>query len=314
MKAVSYQQFGGTDSLGIIEEAIPVVSATDVLIRVKAVSINPMDWKIRKGEMKLMSGSKFPRHTGVDFAGIVEATGKSVNNLRKGDEIFGVVKNTMKDGALAEYISVPATLVWTKPAVLSFSQAASLPMAGSAAVTALNTISKVEQGARILVNGATGGFGMILLQLLRSRGGIVTAVTSTSGREAALSWGADQVIDYSKENVLALKNRYDIIIDLSGKLTYDRARSIMHTKAVFINPVPVPFDIILNPIRNLFRNKKHISLLSKLSAENMNVLLDAIKGGLQIKVNKSFSFEQSRAAYDYAEKGGVVGKVSIELS
>src|SRR6478609_5587101 len=112
MKAIVYQRFGNTDVLQTIEEPKPSIQPTQVLVKVKAVSINPMDWKIRKGEMTLMSGKKFPKYTGVDFAGIIEEVGTSVTNLKKGDEVFGLVKNTMKEGALAEYIAVSSTLVW----------------------------------------------------------------------------------------------------------------------------------------------------------------------------------------------------------
>src|SRR5947208_13653441 len=108
MKAVAYQKFGNIDVLQTVDVSRPFVKSNQVLVKVKAVSINPMDWKIRKGEMKLMSGSKFPKNTGVDFAGIIEDTGSDVTDFKKGDEVFGVVKNMMKEGALADYVSVPS--------------------------------------------------------------------------------------------------------------------------------------------------------------------------------------------------------------
>jgi NADPH:quinone reductase-like Zn-dependent oxidoreductase len=110
MKAIVYQKFGGTDVLQTVEQPTPTIKANEVLVRVKAFSINPMDWKIRKGEMTLMSGAKFPKYTGADFAGIVEETGTAVNDFKKGDEVFGVVKNIMKEGASAEYVAVPSSL------------------------------------------------------------------------------------------------------------------------------------------------------------------------------------------------------------
>lgn len=236
MKAIAYQKFGNTDVLQTVEEPKPVIRANEVLVKVKAVSINPMDWKIRKGEMKLMSGSTFPRHTGVDFAGVIEDTGAAVTNFKKGDEIFGVVKNNMKDGALAEYVAVPVTNVWKKPANISFAQAASIPIVGAAAVTALEKMGNINAKSHILVNGATGGFGMFLLQLLKQKKANVTAVASTKAVDLAKKWGADTVVDYTTENVLALQKNYDIIIDLSGKLGYTNARQIMKPKSLFLNP------------------------------------------------------------------------------
>lgn len=314
MQAIAYQSFGNTDVLQTIEEPKPTVQPDQVLIKVKAVSINPLDWKIRKGEMKLMSGSKFPKHTGIDFAGIIEDTGASVTNFKKGDEVFGVVKNNMKEGALAEYVAVPATLVWKKPATISFAQAASIPTVGAAAVTSLEKMGNIHSQTRILVNGATGGFGMLLLQLLKQKGAYITAVTSTKAIAYAKKWGADIVIDYTKDNVLSQQIRYDIIIDLSGKMGYANARQIMKPKALFLNPTPRPIEIPMAIIKNLFTSRKHVIILSSPSAENMEVLLHTLDNGMQIEVNKVFPFARTKEAYQYAEQGGYTGKVVIELS
>jgi NADPH:quinone reductase-like Zn-dependent oxidoreductase len=313
MKAIAYQKFGNTAVLQTVEEPQPVIQSNEVLVKVKAVSINPMDWKIRKGEMKLMSGSKFPRHTGVDFAGIIEETGSAVTQFKKGDEVFGVVKNTMKEGALAAYVAIPSTLVWKKPATISFAQAASLPIAGAAAVTAMEKMGNIYPNAQILVNGATGGFGMFLLQLLKQKGANVTAVANTKALDTAKKWGADAVIDYTKENVLAQQKTYDIVIDLSGKMGYTNARQIMKPKSLFVNPTPRPIEIPTSVFKNLFTPKKHIVILSAPSAKNMGFLLHAVNNGLQIEINKTFPFAQSTAAYQYAENGGITGKVAIEM-
>lgn len=314
MKAIAYNTFGTTEVLQTVEQAKPSIKADQVLIKVKAFSINPMDWKIRKGEMKLMSGSKFPKNTGADFAGIIEAKGSSVTNFKIGDEVFGVVKNLMKEGASSEYVAVPSTLIWKKPGKITFAQAASIPVVGTAAVTAIEKMGKINSQTTILVNGATGGFGMFLLQLLKLRGSNVTAVTSTKGIAFAKKWGADSVIDYTKENVLRQKNRYDIVIDLSGKMDYKDAKEIMKPKSIFLNPTPQPIEIPLSLLNNLFTGKKHIVVLSSPGTAYTNMLLDAVNKGLDIEVNTVFPFEQYQEAYQYAEKGGYIGKVVIELN
>ncbi len=313
MKAIVYQKFGNTDVLQTVEQPKPSIKSNQVLVRVKAVSINPMDWKIRKGEMKLMSGSKFPKNTGVDFAGIIEDTGSDVTDFKKGDEVFGVVKNMMKEGALADYVSVPSSLIWKKPVHISFAQASSIPVVGSAAVTALQKMGNINAKTQILVNGATGGFGMFLLQLLKQQGAKVTAVTSTKAVEYAKKWGAGSVIDYTKENVLAQNIAYDIVIDLSGKMGYANAKKIMKARALFLNPVPKPVEIPTSLFKNLFTGKKHIVILSSPSAKDMDVLLNAVNNGVQIEVSKVFPFAQSKEAYQYAEQGGYIGKVAIEM-
>jgi NADPH:quinone reductase-like Zn-dependent oxidoreductase len=313
MKTIAYKEFGGTAVLQTIDEPKPAVRAEQILVKVKAVSINPLDWKIRKGEMKLMSGSKFPKHTGTDFAGVVEEVGPSVTRFKKGDEVFGVVKNNMKEGALGEYVMVPSTFVWKKPANINFVQAASIPTVGFAAAMALNKMGNITSSSRILINGAAGGFGMFLLQLLKGKA-ITTAVTGTNATSTAKEWGANSVVDYKTNNVFSKVNTYDVVVDLSGKMGYKNARQIMKSKSVFINPIPNPIDILTNPIKNLFRGKKHIVLLSAPSQKYVDLLLNAINNGLQIHVSKVFPFVQSREAYEYAEKGGYIGKVAIELN
>lgn len=314
MKAIAYQKFGSTDVLQTVEQPKPILQSDQVLVKVKAFSINPMDWKIRKGEMKLMSGSKFPKNTAADFAGIVEDTGSSVSGFKIGDEVFGVVKNMMKDGASTEYVAVTSSLIWKKPSNVSFSQAASIPVVGTAAVTALQKMGNINSQTNILVNGATGGFGMFLLQLLKQKGANVTAVTSTKGVEFAKKWGANSVIDYSKENVLSRKASYDIVIDLSGKMGYKNAKEIMMPIALFLNPTPKPIEIPVSIFKNLFTSKKHIVILSSPSTKQTDVLLNAVKNGLDIEINKVFPFAQYKEAYQYAEKGGYIGKVAIEIN
>ncbi|MCJ8152643.1 NADP-dependent oxidoreductase [Chryseobacterium sp. SSA4.19] len=314
MKAIAYQKFGSSEVLQMVEQSKPAITSDQVLVKIKAFSINPMDWKIRKGEMKLMSGSKFPKNTGADFAGIIEEIGSSVNNLNIGDEVFGVVKNLMKEGVSAEYVAVPASLIWKKPDTISFSQAASLPVVGTAAVAAVEKMGKINARTRILINGATGGFGMILLQLLKQKSANITAVTSTEGVAYAERWGATEVIDYTRENVLSQKKTYDIVVDLSGKMRYTKAKEIMKSKSLFINPTPQPVEIPLAVLGNLFRSKKHIVLLSNPATSYTEFLLDAVDKGLDIEVNTVFPFAQYKQAYQYAEKGGYVGKIAVEVN
>jgi NADPH:quinone reductase-like Zn-dependent oxidoreductase len=314
MKTIAYKEFGGTDVLQTIDEPKPAVTTDQVLVKVKAVSINPLDWKIRKGEMKLMSGSKFPKHTGTDFSGIVEESGSSVTDFKKGDEVFGIVQNNMKDGALGEYVVVSKGLVWKKPGDINFLQAASIPTVGIAAAIAIQKMGKISAKTSILINGAAGGFGMFLLQLLKLTDANTTAVTGTNAISFAKAWGANSVIDYKKEDVLTKGITYDVVVDLSGRMGYKNAKPIMKSKSVFINPIPNPIDILTNPIKNIFRGKKHIVLLSAPSQQYISELLTAIDKGLQIEVTKVFPFSQSKEAYEYAEKGGHAGKIAVELN
>ncbi|MFL9833654.1 NAD(P)-dependent alcohol dehydrogenase [Chryseobacterium terrae] len=311
MKAIAYQKFGNTEVLQTVEQKKTIIKNDEVLIKVKAFSINPMDWKIRKGEMKLMSGSSFPKETGADFSGIIEDAGSS--DFQKGDEVFAVVKNMMKDGASAEYIAVPASLVWKKPSQITFAQAASIPVVGTAALTALEKMGNINSDTEILVNGATGGFGMFLLQLMKHKSAKITAVTSTKGFEFAKKWGAQKVIDYSKDDVLSQNHLYDIVLDLSGKMGYNAVKKIMKPQSKFLNPTPQPVEIPTSIFKNLFTGKKHIIVLASPSSKYAEKLIAAVNGGLEIEINKVFDFRQTQEAYQYAEKGGFIGKVVVEI-
>ncbi|AWA29687.1 NAD(P)-dependent alcohol dehydrogenase [Flavobacterium magnum] len=314
MKAIAYKKFGNTEVLQTIEQPMPTIRPDQVLVKVKAFSVNPMDWKIRNGAMKLMSGSKFPKHTGVDFSGIVSDAGSAVSGFKIGDEVFGVVNNMMKEGASAEYVAVPAALVWKKPDNISYAQAAAIPVVGTAAVTAIGKMGKINSKTRILVNGATGGFGMVLLQLLKQHGAHITAVTSSKGVAYAKKWGADTVIDYTSQNVLSQKAMCDVVIDLSGKMGYKNARAIMLPKSIFLNVTPQPIEILFSMVNNLFTAKKHVVVLSNPGIKYTNILLGALMNGLEIEINKTFPFEQTKEAYQYAEKGGFTGKVVVEVN
>lgn len=313
MKAIVYKKFGTTDVLQTVEQPRPTINADQVLVKVKAFSINPMDWKIRKGEMTLMSGSKFPKYAGADFAGIVEEIGSSVVGIKKGDEVFGVVKNMMKEGVSVEYVAVTSSLVWKKPADIDFQEAASIPVVGTAAATAIEKMGNIHAQTTILVNGATGGFGMFLLQLLKQHSANVTAVTGTQGVAFAKSWGANSVIDYTKEDIFSHKAAFDIVIDLSGKMGYKKAKEIMKANALFLNPTPKAIEIPASIFKNLFTTKKHLVILSRPSTKYTGVLLNALRNGLKIEVSKVFPFARYKEAYQYAEQGGYIGKVAIEI-
>ena len=218
----------------------------------------------------------------------------------------------MKEGASAEYIAIAASQIWKKPSSITFAQAASLPVVGTAALTAIEKMGRIDSNTTILVNGATGGFGMILLQLLKQKGAQVAAVTSSNGIAFAKKWGADMVIDYRKEEVLSSKEAYDIVIDLSGKMGYANAKQIMKPHSRFLNPTPQPIEILTSMIRNLFAGKKHVVVLASPSTKYTDDLLNAAWQGLDIEIDKVFSFQAFSEAYRYAEQGGYTGKVVIQ--
>jgi NADPH:quinone reductase-like Zn-dependent oxidoreductase len=313
MKKVIYKQFGNQDVLEIIEQAIPTPEKDQLLIRVKAVSINPLDWKVYGGEMKLMSGSKFPKAIGIDFSGIVEVSGSAVTRFKTGDEVIGLV-DVFKGGALADYVLAKETDLAAKPANISFEQAAALPVTGLSALQIIDELAAIRKGQNVLINGATGGIGVFAIQIAKKRGANVTAVASTKGTALAATWGADQVIDYTKDDLGDIDQLFDTVIDLSTKLSFAAARKLMKKKATFITTLPSPLVILRSVLINLFSRKKLKVLILKPTMERLNVLSDLAKKGLTIVLDKTYPVNEVRNAYEEAAKGKIIGKSVIVLA
>jgi NADPH:quinone reductase-like Zn-dependent oxidoreductase len=307
MKKVIYRQYGGVDVLEMVEEAIPEVTASTVLVKVKAVSINPIDWKIRAGEMKLMSGTKFPKGVGIDFSGIVEEVGGAVSKVRKGDAVFGSV-DQFKAGVLAEYIVVGETAIAIKPAALSFEQAAAMPVVGFAALQIFDRLVPVQEGMEVLINGASGGIGMFAIQIAKKRGAVVTAVVGENGMALAQKWGSDRVIDYRKVKILDDKGRYDAVIDLSDKLPFNKAKAIMKRRSVYVNTVPGPAQFIGSFLHNWHSKKKYRVLLSKASPYYLDILARRANEGIDVVIGRTYQLDAFKEAYTEMPRGGVVGK------
>nr|WP_067060159.1 NAD(P)-dependent alcohol dehydrogenase [Mucilaginibacter sp. L294] len=313
MKKIIYQKFGDADVLQMADVAIPAVGETTILIKVKAVSINPLDWKIRNGEMKLMSGSKFPRGTGIDFSGIVEATGSSITQYKKGDEVFGLL-DVFKGGALAEFIMAEEKDIALKPKEISFEQAAAVPVVGSAALQLFDTLVNIQTGSEVLINGASGGIGMFAIQIAKMKGAMVTAVVSDNGLEAVKAWGSDIAVNYRKEDVLKAGKLYDAVIDLSNQMPYRSAKQIMKTSSIYVHTAPGPKEIVSSFFISLFSAKKYKVLMLKPSAVYLSELKRYIEEGLTVVVSKAYSFDSFKAAYAEAPKAHIVGKAVITVN
>jgi len=167
MKKIIYNKYGGVDEMEMIETAIQETTDSTVLVQIRAVSVNPIDWKIREGQMKLMSGSKFPKGVGIDFSGVVEKTGAAITRFKKGDAVFGSI-DQFKGGALAEYLLVAEKEIVLKPDSISFEKAAAIPVVGFAALQLFDKLISVQQGTEILINGASGGVGIFATQIAKN--------------------------------------------------------------------------------------------------------------------------------------------------
>src|SRR5216110_2203377 len=235
MKAIVYCDYG-LANLKLEEDEKPVPNDDQILVRVRAASVNPYDWHFIEGTPKIMRamgvGLRKPKDTrvGVDFAGTVEAVGKNVTNFKPGDEVFGG-----RGGAFAEYVCPRATrAVALKPASVSFEEAASVNIAGITALQAVRDKGKVQPGQKVLINGASGGVGSFAVQIAKSFGAEVTGVCSTRNIDLVQSLGADHVIDYTKEDFTKGDQKYDVILDNVANHSLSDCRRVLTPKGKYI--------------------------------------------------------------------------------
>jgi NADPH:quinone reductase-like Zn-dependent oxidoreductase len=212
------------------------------------------------------------------------------------------------------YITVFEHDIALKPEEISFAQAAALGVTGSAALQILDKLVTIGKGSEVLINGATGGIGMFLVQLIKGQGGIVTSVVSENGLALAHQWKSDFVIDYRKENVIISEKKYDVVIDLSGKMPFRIAKSIMKPSSTYVNTIPSPKEIIGSMVNNLIARKKYKVLVLKPSVSYLEAMAKEAKNGLDIIIGESYHFASFKNAYREATQRQILGKAVILLS
>jgi NADPH:quinone reductase-like Zn-dependent oxidoreductase len=324
MRAAVYRCYGSPDVVKIETVAKPTPRDHGVLIRIHAASVNPLEWHFIRGEpyviRPVMTGLGAPKdiRLGTDFAGTIEAVGKLVTRFKPGDEVFGGGR-----GALAEYMTAPEDgAVVTKPANVTFEQAAAVPVA---AVTALHALRRgnVKAGQNVLVNGAGGGVGTFAVQLAKAFGAEVTGVTSTGNLELVRSIGALHVIDYTREDFTRGAIRYDLIIDCGGGHSLSAYRRVLTPTGIYIAVGEVgmgkwiePFmGFVTQPVLNATGKQQFTGLLTNpLDAEDLTTLSGLLASGrVKPVIDRRYPLEQSSEALRYLETGKARGKVVVTI-
>ena len=322
MKAIVYRCYGSPDVLEYQDIEKPTPADNEVLVKVVAASVNPLDWHFVRGTpyfLRLMSGLGAPDNTGlgVDFAGTVEAVGSKVMRFKPGDEVFGG-----GNGAFAEYITVgQGGALVMKPADVSFEQAASVPIAAVTALQALRDTGKLQPGQKVLINGASGGVGTFAVQIAKSLGAEVTGVCSTRNVEMVLSIGADHVFDYKKEDYTESGQQYDLIIDMVGNHSLLENRRALKPEGTFVivgggkgnwlGPMMSPIKaLMLSP----FVDQEFVMILGELRQDDLEILGDLIQAGKVTPVIDShYRLSELRAAIEHSEEGHTRGKIIINV-
>src|SRR5256886_6426593 len=325
MKAITYCNYGlGNLKLEDVEKPVP--NDDQVLVKVRAASVNPYDWHFVEGTPKIMRmmgvGLRKPKDTrvGVDFAGTVEAVGKNVTQFKPGDEVFGG-----RDGAFAEYVCPRADRAVTiKPANITFEQAASVNIAGITALQALRDKGKVQPGQKVLINGASGGVGTFAVQIAKYFGADVTGVCSTRNLDMVRSLGADHVIDYTKEDFAKGAEHYDVILDNVPNHSLSECRRILNPTGKYVmiggggpndNRWIGPFGrVIQTLLLSPFVSQKMGMMMAELKKSDLAILGDMMQSGkLKPVIDRTYKLSELPAAIAYLEEGHARGKVVITV-
>jgi NADPH:quinone reductase-like Zn-dependent oxidoreductase len=323
MKGVVARCYGSPEVLRFENVVKPIPADDELLVKVHAASANPLDWHYMRGKPYIMRGeagfgAPADSRTGVDFAGTVEAVGKSVKSFKPGDAVFGG-----RSGAFAEYLTVrESRAVVLKPENVTFEQAAAVPIAGITALQALRDTGKLKPGQKVLINGASGGVGTFAVQIAKSMGAEVTGVCSGKNVQMVKSIGADHVFDYTREDFMKSGQRYDLILDTVGNRGLMEYRQVLTPHGVFVVIGGSSSNDWLGPLTGAlkatvlspFVSQDFSMMLSDLTKADMNQLRDLMQAGkLTPVIDRHYPLSEAPAAIAYLEEGHARGKVILDV-
>lgn len=321
MKAVTYTEYGSPNVLKLTDEAIPTPKDNEVLIRISAAAVNPLDWHLLRGEpflVRLMGfGLLKPKHRilGADLSGRVEAVGTNVTRFKIGDEVFGASM-----GGFAEYVCVNQDKLVLKPPAITFEQAAAAPIAGITALQALRDNGRLQSGQHVLINGASGGVGTFAVQIAKALGAQVTGVCSGENIETVTSIGADHVIDYTKEEFWSGGKEYDLIVDNAAFQSIQKSLRALKSTGIYVgvggssSSLTVLQSLILNPLLARLKGKKVVSFMANTNQADLVFIKELLEAGKVVPViDRKYRLSETAEAIRHVEKGHTRGKVIITL-
>jgi NADPH:quinone reductase-like Zn-dependent oxidoreductase len=321
MKAIVHRNFGSPDVLTCEEAATPAPGDDEVLVRVRAASLNALDWHLIRATpfpIRLMAGVRKPKKPtpGCDLAGEVVAAGGKVTEFKAGDAVFGCGRR----GTLAEYVCAPATALVAKPANVSFEQAAAVPLAG---LTALQGLRRVQPGQHVLINGAGGGVGTFAVQVAKALGAHVTGVCGTHNVAMVRSIGAERVFDYTKEDFTRGGGAYDVIFDVAGNHPFSALRRVLTPNGIVVvagrHELRGFFGwfvrLLRDVLRSRFTRQKCAMHSAKFRKEDLTALRDLIEAGkITPVIDRRYPLSEAAEAVRYFAGGHVGGKVVVTMA
>jgi len=322
MRSIVYSHGASADVLKLEEIDKPLPADDEVLIKIRAAALNPLDYHFLRHTfirriMAKLSKVKILK-PGRDVAGEVEAVGRNVTQFKAGDEVFGGC-----NGAFAEYVCARESKLAIKPSKVSFAEAAATPVAGLTALQGLRDKAQLQPGQKVLINGAAGGVGTFAIQIAKTLGGEVTGVCSTRNVELVRSIGADRVIDYTREDFTSNGKQYDVIFDLVANHSFAEHRRALTPKGIYIGAGMIGLSgstfgllsrLIPELVRWRFVSQKSVSLMAKLDTNDLNVLGALIaEGKVKPVIDRRYRLSEVPDAVSYLEEGHARGKVIIEI-
>ena len=315
MKAIILEEAGSVDNLQFVDIAKPTIKSNEVLVKTIALSINPVDYKVRSndGALNWILGADRPAIIGWDLSGTIVEVGKNVTDYKIGDAVFGMANFPGKGNTYAEYVAVPAAHLTLKPANISHQEAASATLAALTAYQALIEKANVKKGDNVLIHAASGGVGHYATQIAKYLGAYVIGTSSAKNREFVLQNGADEHIDYTAENFQNIVSDVDFVFDTVGGNTILKSLDVIKEGGTIISITTssMPNEVVE---KAKAKNVNLSFLLVQSSGENMFQLSQLMeKGILKSHVSQTFTFEEMREAHLYLEKGRTVGKIVVNL-
>jgi NADPH:quinone reductase-like Zn-dependent oxidoreductase len=325
MKAAVYTRYGPPDVVQIVDIEKPLPNDNEVLIKVRAASVNPVEWHFMRGTpyvARIVMGLRKPKVTrlGVDVAGQVDAVGRSVTQFKPSDEVFGSAR-----GAFAEYACAAESKLVTKPTNVTFEQAASVPVAALTALQGLRDKGQIQPGQKVLINGASGGVGTFAVQIAKWFGADVTGVCSTRNVDMVRSLGAEHVIDYTQEDFTKQAQRYDVILDNVGNHSLSKCRRVLNSRGKYVlvgggGPNdqgwigPGLARAITAPVLSRFVSQEMGFFVANLNTKDLAILRELMAiGKVTPVIDKRYRLGEVPEAIRYLEEGHARGKVIITL-
>ena len=318
MRAAVIDAYGGPERLEVREVDRPEAGPGEVLIRVRAAGVNPVDRKIRGGMLRAFVRPGFPMILGGDAAGEVADVGPGVDDVKAGDHVFAMLDLRRGRGAYAQYAAARASSTAPIPDCWSFEEAAAVPIAGLTALQALRDLGRLEAGGSALINGASGGVGTFAVQVARALGARVVGTCAADAAGLVRTLGADEVLDYARDDFTRRSDRFDVVLDAAAKARFGRAARILAPTGAYVSTLPDPglfaWKAALMALRLVGVRKRAYFIIGRPSGADLRRLAEyAMRGVLRPVIDRTFRLEDVREAHAFIERGHPRGKVVLTI-